>query len=295
MQAEYGRAALVVPLLVLLAVILEALYIRFVRHQAYPWAESLASFGVAIGRRLTGLLSAGLTLSLLSAFYELRIADREVGSFGDGLVFFLAFELCYYWYHRAAHEVRWFWASHSVHHSANHMNLAVAYRLGWTGSLSGAAFFFAPLAIMGYSPFLIVVMLAVNLFYQLWLHTELIGKLGPFEWIFNTPSHHRVHHATNLAYIDKNYGGVLIIFDRLFGTFAREEEAPRYGLVSPHQHLNPVQIAFHEWQRMLSDIWHAKGFRERLFYVFARPGWRPAPAEDTERRFLTRGQPETGL
>lgn len=295
MPAEYGRGALVVALVVLLAVILEALYIRFVRHQAYPWAESIASFGVGIGRRLSGLLSAGLTISLLGMFYELRVTDREIGGFFDALVFFLVFELSYYWYHRAAHEVRWFWASHSVHHSANHMNLTVAYRLGWTGALSGATFFFAPLAIMGYSPFLIVAMLAVNLFYQLWLHTELIGKLGPLEWVFNTPSHHRVHHATNLAYIDKNYGGVLIIFDRLFGTFACEDEAPRYGLVSPHHHLNPVRIAFHEWQRMLSDIWHAKGFKEGLLYVVARPGWRPAPTELEERCFLGRGGPETGL
>ena len=174
------------------------------------------------------------------------------------------------------------WATHSVHHSPEHMNLSVAGRLGWTGLLSGSVLCLTPMAWLGYHPLLILVGLAASLFYQIWLHTELVGKLGPLEWVFNTPSHHRVHHASNLQYIDKNYGGVLIIFDRMFGTFEEEKEAPRYGLVSPHGSLNPFVIGLYEWWQIGKDAVKAQNPKEFFLYLFGRPGWKPDPAEDTE-------------
>ncbi len=165
-------------------------------------------------------------------------------------------EFCYYWFHRAAHRVRWFWATHAVHHSPNEFNLGIAYRFGWTGRLAGNAVFYVPMIWLGFPPQAVFATLALNLLYQFWLHTEWVPKLGWLEYVLNTPSHHRVHHASNAEYIDRNYGGVLIVFDRLFGTFAAErDDLPcRYGLVTPLMSNNPIRIAFHEWLKMAKDL-----------------------------------------
>jgi sterol desaturase/sphingolipid hydroxylase (fatty acid hydroxylase superfamily) len=180
--------------------------------------------------------------------------------------------------HRADHRIRWFWLNHSVHHSSNQYNLSAAYRLGWTGKLTGAAMFFGPLVWIGFPVPYVVGALAVNLLYQFWLHTELIGTLPrPVEFVFNTPAHHRVHHASNAEYIDCNYGGVLIVFDRLFGSF-REQRAgmpPRYGLVQPLHSYNPLRIATHAWLAMFHDLRLARGWRETWKVVFGPPEFKP--------------------
>lgn len=221
----------------------------------FSWAESWASLGVAIGHRFTNYFATGVTLAIYYWAWELRpwtIPLNNCWAIG-GL--FGGLEFCYYWYHRAAHQYRWLWATHSVHHSSRYFNLSAAYRLGWTGLLSGNFLFFLPLCWLGFHPLAVMTGLGLNLLYQFWIHTELIPKLGPLEWIFNTPSHHRVHHAANPEYVDRNYGGVLILCDRLFGTFTAERPQlrPRYGLTDQWYSTNPVAIACHEWHRMWTD------------------------------------------
>jgi sterol desaturase/sphingolipid hydroxylase (fatty acid hydroxylase superfamily) len=170
--------------------------------------------------------------------------------------------------------VRWFWATHAVHHSPNELTLAAALRLGWTGKLSGSAIFFVPLVWLGFPPFAVLATLGANLLYQFWLHAPWMPRLGPLEWVFNTPTHHKVHHASNPEYLDCNYGGVLIVFDRLFGSFValRADVPPRYGLSTPLVSHNPVRIALHAWLALAQDLRAASGTRARLRLLFGPPG-----------------------
>jgi sterol desaturase/sphingolipid hydroxylase (fatty acid hydroxylase superfamily) len=165
------------------------------------------------------------------------------------------------------------WATHSVHHSAGQMTLLASIRLGWTNLFSAGWVCYAPLVFAGFDPRMIAVLLAVNLRYQFFLHTEAVGRLGPLEWVFNTPSHHRVHHGTNPCYLDRNYGGVLIVFDRLFGSFAAErpDEPVRYGLAHRAPSHNPLKIAFGEWAALLRRAWTAPTARARAIALFGPP------------------------
>ena len=193
------------------------------------------------------------------------------------LALFVGVEFFYYWFHRSSHVCRWFWATHVVHHTPERMVLSGALRLGWTGPLSGAFVFYVPLVLLGFSPQSVFIVLAVNLLYQFWLHTEMVPKLGVFEWLFNTPSHHRVHHARNREYLDANFGGVLIVFDRLFGSFVAEDAAVPcdYGLVKPIGSDKVFRIAFGEWRQMGRDLLAADHWHDRLCHLFAAPGWQP--------------------
>ncbi|MGB0835045.1 MAG: sterol desaturase family protein [Psychrobium sp.] len=261
--------------LLLVCTLLEAAWITLVQGKHYPWMDSISNFGVGIIKRIVDLLTYGAAAALLFWVYQYRIWTIEINSLMIGLVFFLLFEFAYYWHHRWAHEVRWMWATHSVHHSATTMNLSVSARLGATGLISGSILVFSPLALLGFHPLLIVFTLAASLFYQVFLHTELVKTLGPLEWLLNTPSHHRVHHASNRQYINKNYGGVLIVFDRMFGTFAKEEEAVKYGLTIPFESKNPIKIALFEWRRILRDCRKATSLSQMFGYMFFGPGWKP--------------------
>ena len=193
------------------------------------------------------------------------------------LLLFVSLEFFYYWFHRSSHTVRWFWNTHSVHHSPNHFTLAAAYRLGWLGKFAGATIFFTPMALLGFEPTTILVALQLNLLYQFWIHAEWIPKLGGLEFVLNTPSAHRVHHASNPEYLDANYGGVLIVFDRLFGTYiAERDDVPcRYGLVTPVTTYNPVRINFQPWIGMAKDVASARSLGEAWMFLFGAPGWRP--------------------
>ncbi|HEY4067209.1 MAG TPA: sterol desaturase family protein [Burkholderiaceae bacterium] len=198
---------------------------------------------------------------------------------------FVGQEFCYYGYHRAAHRVRWFWCTHAIHHTPNDLNLSAAYRFGWTGKLTGSLLFFMLAPLLGMPPRVILVMLSLNLLYQFWIHATWIPRLGPLEWILNTPSAHRVHHASNLEYLDGNYGGVLIVFDRLFGTYIAERaELPcRYGLVRPVAGHNLLKIEFDQWRGLWRDLRGARSAADVLGYLFKPPGWRPVgPGETTE-------------
>lgn len=260
---------------------------RLARHDAetHDLGETAASFGVALGQNVIRVLEAGLVAVPFALLYQHRLFDIDATTPLGLLALFFAVEFVYYWHHRASHRIRWMWATHSVHHSPTKLNFTAAIRLGWTGALSGNFLFFAPLALIGFNPFAIIAMLGVNLFYQFFIHTELAPKLGPLEWVLNTPTHHGVHHASNAACLDRNYGGVLIIFDRLFGTFAAppEGERLRYGLVGGKPTLNPFRIALGEWRAMLGDAARATTLKGKFRALFAAPGAEiePAPIPET--------------
>ena len=203
---------------------------------------------------------------------------------------FVGQEFCYYWYHRAAHRVRWFWCTHAIHHSPNQLNLSAAYRFGWTGKLTGTLAFFMLAPLLGMPPRIVLMLLSLNLLYQFWIHATWIPRLGPLEWILNTPSAHRVHHAANLEYLDGNYGGVLIVFDRLFGTYIAERaDMPcRYGLVRPMTSYNLLVVEFDQWRALWRDLrWRSVG--EAFGYLFKPPGWRPDGLGETTEDLRRQG------
>ena len=191
---------------------------------------------------------------------------------------FILLEFCYYVFHRSSHRIRWFWCAHVVHHSGEHMNLSTAMRQSMLYSLTGYWLFFTPLMLIGVSPEITLAMYAVDLAYQYFVHTESVRKLPAwYEYIFVTPSHHRVHHGRNAQYIDKNYGGVLIVFDRLFGTFAAEEEKVEYGIVRQVHSYNILTLNFHEFIDMLRDIAKPGPIAQRLKHIWAPPEWEREP------------------
>lgn len=270
-------------LLVLAAALIEALVRTLRPGRRYDWRALAATLGDVAGRRVVDALGVSLATPLLLLAYEHRVATLRPDSAASIALLFLSQEFCYYWHHRAAHRVRWFWASHCVHHSPSELTLASALRLGWTGKLAGGTVFFAPLVWLGFHPLVVAIAVALNLLYQFWLHAPWMPRLGPLEWVLNTPSHHRVHHASNEPYLDRNYGGVLIVFDRLFGTFAaeRDELPPRYGLSTPLHSYNPVRIALHGWSALARDLAAARSLRAALRTLFGPPPVvrQPSPRE----------------
>jgi len=261
-------------LLALLAavIIVEALWRRG-SGRGYDVRSAAASFGVAlvnvILKPVTTVLTAFVFLSAETlAPTHLSLTDWRVWVAG-----FFAVEFVYYWFHRWSHTVRWLWASHAVHHSANEFTLPAAIRLGWTSVVSGGWLIFLPLVLMGFPAVMVTGLLAGNLTYQFFLHTEAVGRLGPLEWVLNTPAHHRVHHASNPAYLDRNFGGVLIIYDRMFGTLAElnPDDPIRYGLTKPINSRNIFAIALGEWRSIFPDLKRARTWRERFTAAFGRP------------------------
>lgn len=268
---------LILPLFVLVAAA-EGWYLQTRRNRRYDWRAFFASLGDVLGRRLIiSVVGFGAIAGVLAMAWSHRVTTVPMDRWWSWALLFLGQEFFYYWMHRADHSIRWMWATHCVHHSSNEFVLANAYRLGWTTQISGTALFMAPLVFLGFSPAMVLSALAANLLYQYWIHTELIGRLGPLEWVLNTPAHHRVHHARNDIYLDRNFGGVLIVFDRLFGTFAEERaDTPcSYGLVKPLSTNNPVRIALHGWQQLWKALCDARGLREHALALFGPPDWRP--------------------
>jgi sterol desaturase/sphingolipid hydroxylase (fatty acid hydroxylase superfamily) len=246
---------------------------RLAHHDTHDPFESAASLGVAAGQSVVRAVEAALLAIPFAFVYQHRLFDFAQTTPLALAALFAATEFAYYWQHRASHRIHWMWATHAVHHSATKLNFTAAIRLGWTGNISGNFLFFLPLAWLGFHPFAVVGMLGVNLFYQFFIHTELVRRLGPLEWILNTPAHHRVHHASNPACLDKNYGGILIVFDRMFGTFAEApcDEALRYGLVHGAGSYNPVRIALGEWRNMFGDFARATTLRARVRALLGPP------------------------
>ncbi len=267
--------AVLTPVFVVL-IALEALLTSRRARPLHASRDTAASLTVGLGNLVSGWLCAGVFDAVYAAVYARRLMDVPRAWWAFALAF-VGTDLLDYWRHRLSHEVRWLWATHVVHHSSRHLNFATAVRLGWTVLPQGSWLFWAPMILIGFDPPLVLFAVGANLAYQFWVHTELIGRLGWLEWVFNTPSHHRVHHAVNPRYIDRNFGGVLIVWDRLFGTFEPEadEEPCRYGLVDNIASYNPAYIALHGWYEMLRDACRSNPLRVRLKLLFGPPGWRP--------------------
>lgn len=270
-------AAWLMPLLALIAAAEAWWLVRSGRR--HDWREYWTSLGDVAGRVMViAAIKMGLIGLVLYAVWAWRIGTLGMDRWWHWALLLVGQDFCYYWMHRAEHRVRWFWLSHSVHHTSPQFTLSAAYRLGWASRIVCTPIFFAPLVWLGFSVPLVLGVLTLNLLYQFWLHTELIGRLPrPIEFLFNTPSHHRVHHASNAAYVDRNYGGVLIVFDRLFGTFRAEstEDPPRYGLVEPFHSYNPLRLVAHAWQGLYRDLRAAVGWREYWRVVFGAPEFKP--------------------
>ena len=263
-----------IPAFVLLLV-LEAVYTAWhpdENRKGYGVRDTAASLTMGLGYSAINLVWKGMAFALYSALYHLTPLRMGTGALA-WVVLFFADDFCYYWFHRIHHESRFFWASHVVHHSSEHYNLSTALRQTWT-PMTGVLFW-APLALLGFHPVMIVLQQAINLLYQFWIHTETVRRLGPLEWVLNTPSHHRVHHGSNPRYLDRNYAGILIVWDRLFGTFQAEDEKPVYGLTHNLDTYNPVRIAFHEYAAIVRDVRRPGPLSVRLGRVFRGPGWTP--------------------
>ena len=259
------------------AIFLETLAVKVFK---VPGNLDMQDDGTSIFLGLTSVLTNGasafLTLGLLLWAAQFRIADIPL-TLSAIIVCFILDDMRYYLHHRMAHRIRWPWAMHVTHHSSTHFNFAVALRQGWTKHFTGTTVLKVPLVLIGFDPVLVIFCGALNAVYQFFLHTELVGKLHPWiEAIFNTPSHHRVHHGKNPRYLDTNYAGTLIIWDRLFGTFAEEDlnDRPDYGLVKDLETYNPITIIFHEYWGVLKDVFGPnRSWKDRLKYIVAQPGW----------------------
>ena len=263
--------------LVLGAALVEGLWLSRTRAEGYDWMAWLVSIADLAVRRALALIPFTLMAPLFAVAYDHRLFTLRLDSVWSVLLLFVSLEFFYYWFHRTSHTVRWFWNTHSVHHSPNQLNLAAAYRLGWLGKFTGAQIFFTPMALLGFEPTTILTALFLNLLYQFWLHADWIPKLGWLEYVLNTPSAHRVHHARNPQYLDANYGGVLIVFDRLFGSYIEERvDLPcDYGLVTRVTTHNPIRINVEPWIGLAKDLALARSLGDAWMFMFGPPGWRP--------------------
>ncbi len=263
---------LAVPAFVVL-ILIETLVVRKTGKGDYETRDSAASLAMGFGNVIAGALTGGIYIGAAYSVYHFRLFD--IGWTWPAVVLcFVAEDLAYYWFHRLSHERRFWWAAHVVHHSSQHYNLTTALRQTWTGAVSLSFATKLPLFWIGFPPEMVFLFSGVSLIYQFWIHTETIDRLPAWaEAVFNTPSHHRVHHAINPEYLDANYAGVLIIWDRLFGTFIPEDSArrPRYGIVTQLGTFNPFRIAFHEWIAIARDVWRNPSYA--LQYIFGPPGW----------------------
>lgn len=292
---DFSPTELAVPGFILL-VLIEMIWAWKNRPDAYEPRDTMVSLSFGLGSTVAGALTAGVFLALYLWVWQFRLID-----FGAQWwtvwwawpVCFVLDDLKYYWVHRFGHRVRWFWASHVNHHSSQHYNLSTALRQTWTGGLTLGFVFALPLVMLGFHPLMIAICAGFNLIYQFWIHTEAIGKLPRwFEAVMNTPSHHRVHHAINPRYLDRNFAGVFIVWDRIFGTFEEErpeEERIRYGIVKQLGSFNLLWAVFHEWIGMLDDIRRAP-WRHKLSYLLREPGWSHDASRETSGMIRDRWQ-----
>ena len=261
---------------IILAMILTETLISGLNEKSlYKNKDTLCTSGLLLGNILMGFAIKGATLGLHIFLYQFRIFDlvNLIPLWAMWLMTFILIDLVFYIYHRFSHRVRFLWAIHMSHHSSEEMNFAVSMRQAWLGPISKIPFFIV-LPILGLDPTIIAVAGVISTLWGVVGHTQIVGKLGPLEWILNTPSHHRVHHGANAEYIDKNYGNLLIIWDRMFGTFEPEKAKVKYGLVNNVNSFNPIKITFMGWQSMMKDIQKAKNYREVFSTIFGPPNTR---------------------
>jgi sterol desaturase/sphingolipid hydroxylase (fatty acid hydroxylase superfamily) len=257
---------------------------RRLRRPVYRLQDALADLGCGIGQQVSLIFVALAILRLYAGLHEHSALRFAEGSLWPWVLAFFYVEVAYYWWHRLSHEVNLLWAAHAVHHQSEDYNLAVALRQAVLTTVTSLPFYF-PMALLGVPTHVYAATLSYSLLYQFWVHTELIGRLGPLERVLNTPSHHRVHHAVNPRYLDRNYGAILIVWDRLFGTFAEERERPVYGLTRPLTSFNPLIAQFYEWRVIAAKARALPRRRDRLLLWFRSPAWTPdgaPPPSETE-------------
>lgn len=255
----------------------ELLVARMQRRQVYRLNDAIANISCGVAQQVFGTLLKGLLFIAYWQIYQhLRLTDLGADKWWVWILCFVGVDFFYYWFHRYAHEISFMWGGHIVHHQSEEYNLSVALRQGAFQGFSSWVFYL-PLAWIGFDPVVFLVVSQFQTLYQFWIHTRLIGKMwAPFEWLFNTPSHHRVHHGVNPKYIDKNHGGTLIIWDRMFGTFQAEEEEVVYGVTKPLKSWNPIWANFDYFYDLGQLIIQCQNFPDVFRALVKGPGWRPA-------------------
>jgi sterol desaturase/sphingolipid hydroxylase (fatty acid hydroxylase superfamily) len=272
-----------IPFFVLLLAV-EALSFRHYHEDdlvGYEARDTRTSITMGLGNVIVNVAWKLVVVVIYAALYELTPFRMPEDGWWAWLLLFFADDLAYYWFHRVSHVSRFFWASHVVHHSSRHFNLSTALRQTWVPMTYLP--FWLPLLLVGFPPWMVLLAQSWSLIYQFGLHTERIGRLPrPLEAVLNTPSHHRVHHGANEQYLDRNYGGILIIWDRLFRSFVPESERVRYGLTKNIDTFNPVKVAFGEYGALMRDLRAARGWRTRLQIALRGPAWLPPDVDDLE-------------
>ena len=245
-------------------------FIKFKRY--YNIKDSLANTVLALLHQGADAMALLLLMPFFYMFYEYRLFDIKLSVLSVAFAFLLQ-DFLYYWFHRASHHIHWLWAAHVVHHSSTKMNFTTAFRQSIMYPVAGMWVFWLPMILLGFDPLTVFSVVALNLAYQFFVHTQIVAKLGWFESVFNTPSHHRVHHAINKRYLDKNFAGVLIIWDKLFGTFVEENKNQpcKYGIVGQLNSNNPLIITFHQWAHLLKSTYTAKGLKAKCKVLFGYP------------------------
>jgi len=264
---------LAIPVFLLL-ILLELLITRIQEKDYYRLSDSINDLSCGI---LDQVLMVFLKTALFAGYvfvYEGYRLFSIPGSPAAWVACFLGVDFLYYWFHRTGHEVNAFWAAHVVHHQSEEYNLAVALRQGAFQPVF-SWIFYLPLALLGFPPLMFLAVTSIDTLYQFWIHTRVIGRLGPLEWVLNTPSNHRVHHGRNPKYIDRNHGGILIVWDRLFGTYQKEEEEPAYGITTPLRSFNPVWAHLHYWAELGQKARRSTRLADKILIFLKPPGWQP--------------------
>ena len=258
--------------IVLAMIFFEILVSNFQNQNFYKRSDTLCTIGLLLGNIIVAFAIKGTVLAFHIYLYQFRAFDfvNQIPIWALWIITFISIDLVFYIYHRMSHRIRFLWAIHLSHHSSEEMNFAVSFRQAWFGPISKIPFFMV-LPLLGFDPTIVAVAGVISTLWGIVGHTQVIGKLGPLEWIFNTPSHHRVHHGSNKQYIDKNYGNLLIIWDRMFGTFEPEEEEVKFGLVNNVNTFNPVKVTFIAWMSMIKDLKQKNSFFEAIKVVFGPP------------------------
>jgi sterol desaturase/sphingolipid hydroxylase (fatty acid hydroxylase superfamily) len=256
----------------LILIVAEAVYM--IKEHRHDNKDMLSTLGLVLGRIPVSAITNGVVIYSYTLIYHYRLFTIPVNYWWAWVICFFSDDFSFYWFHRFSHQIRFLWASHKVHHSSEKFTLISGLRVPWTSDLTGNFLFWVWMPLIGFEPFMVIFMKSANVLYQFWMHTETIRKLPTwFEAVFNTPSHHRVHHASNVEYLDKNHAGTLIIWDKIFGTYQEEIFKPKYGLTEDIKSFNPFVIAFHEWKNILRDLKKTRNVRDRLRYFFNPPGW----------------------
>ena len=272
MTADINSIYLIALPIVLGLICLEVILSNYQNLSVYKTADTLGTVGLLSGNIIVSLLIKSSTLAFHFFLYQFKLFDfiSTIPIWMHWALTFIFIDFIYYFYHRISHRSRFLWAVHMSHHSSEEMNFAVAFRQAWLGPVSKIPFFMV-LPLIGFDPIIVAVAGVLSTLWGIFGHTQIIKKLGPIEWIFVTPSHHRVHHGSNETYIDKNYGNLLIIWDKFFGTFEAETEKVKYGLVKNVNTFNPIKITFMGWQEIYRDVKNSKSRKEAIGHFFGPP------------------------